>query len=212
MNDADQKVEELGISGPDGEDGDIEIVEVVGLEEDSPGAEPIDDAPDEIVLDLDEPESPGPRATAPDGGDDEQLARLRAEFENMQRRVEREQHHYRSQANAGLIGRLLPVLDNFERALAVGGNGVNGEALRDGIILIFRQLLEALRKEGLEAIEVIGEPFDPAVHEAVETDSESTMPANTIIEELQRGYRLNSRLLRPSLVKVRVDPSGRRED
>ena len=64
----------------------------------------------------------------------------------------------------------------------------------------------------MEAIEAIGEPFDPEVHEAVETDSESTMPADTITEELQRGYRLNSRLLRPSLVKVRVDPSGRRED
>jgi molecular chaperone GrpE len=211
MSDSGQKVREADIPGFEGDDGDIEIVEVVGLEEDSPGAEPVEADSDEIVLDLDATDSAEPDASAPDA-DDEQVARLRAEFENMQRRVEREQHHFRSQANAGLIARLLPVLDNFERALAVGGNGMNGEALRDGIILIFRQLLDELRKEGLEAIDAVGEPFDPEVHEAVETEAESAMPPDTVTEELQRGYRLNSRLLRPSLVKVRVDPSGRRED
>jgi len=97
------------------------------------------------------------------------------------------------------------VLDNFERAVAVSPQNDSDRAFRDGVVLIFKQLLEELRKEGLTAIDSIGEPFDPNLHEAVATDSESAFPPHTVVEEMQRGYLLHDRLLRPSQVKVRID-------
>ena len=75
-------------------------------------------------------------------------------------------------------------------------------SLLEGVELIFRQLLEALRREGLEAIDAVGEMFNPEYHEAVATDEDSGFPPQTVIEELQRGYKLNDRVIRPSLVKV----------
>ena len=81
---------------------------------------------------------------------------------------------------------------------------VNGDGLRQGIELIFRQMLDELRREGLEAISAVGQAFDPEIHDAVETESCSDYPADTVIEELLRGYTLRGRLLRPALVKVNV--------
>jgi molecular chaperone GrpE len=101
---------------------------------------------------------------------------------------------------------LLPVLDNFERALSTARQaGVDGQ-LHDGVALIFRQLLDELRREGLEAVDTVGEPFDPAVHEAVATAEDTGLPPHTIVEELQRGYLLQGRLLRPALVRVALAP------
>ncbi len=109
-------------------------------------------------------------------------------------------------ASAQLISRLLPVLDNFERALNAASQTEGGPGFYDGIALIFRQLLEELRREGLTAVDTVGEPFDPEVHEAVATSTDSDFPPNTVVEELQRGYLLHDRLLRPALVQVSIDP------
>lgn len=210
MSDSDRRMENSVLSPEDQSDDDIEIVEVVGLDEDSPGATAVEDDGD-LVLDLDEAPPAGPaQPEPPASADTERLIRLRAEFDNLERRVERERADFREQANADLIIRLLPVLDNFERGLASGMQAGDVESLRDGIVLIFRQLLDELRKEGLEAIEAVGETFDPEVHEAVETDEDSSLPPHTVTEELQRGYRMNGKLLRPSLVKVKVDPTDGR--
>jgi len=202
-------------------DDEIEIVEIVGLDEDSPAARPIRDEPvdvvaddergAEIVVDLDDELNETPElvvgATAPPViSEREQLMRLRADFENFKNRVDRTREANERQAAAQLVSRLLPVLDNFERALSAARQVERESTFQDGIGLIFRQLLDELRKEGLVSVDTVGEPFDPEVHEAVATTDVSGLPANTVVEELQRGYLLHSRLLRPALVKVSVDP------
>jgi molecular chaperone GrpE len=205
-------------------DEEIEILEIVGLDEDSPAARPLrrerqapethdDESDSEIVLDLDDELSVAPEVVPeaskpPELSDREQLARLQADYENFQKRVDRAREANERHAAAQLVSRLLPVLDNFERALSAARHVDGDTNFRDGISLIFRQLLDELRKEGLEAVDTVGEPFDPEVHEAVSTTAGTGLPPNTIVEELQRGYLLHGRLLRPALVKVSVDPSS----
>lgn len=193
----------------DGDDDDIEILEVVGLDEDSPAALPVDAAeprPEEIVLSLDDgPAEPGTVAT--DTPHDERLTRLQADFENLTKRAERERLEYGGKAVSYLVSRLLPVLDNFERAIEAAEGGANADPLQQGVVLIFRQLLDELRKEGLRAIEPVGQPFDPTVHEAVETLAPTGHARYRVIEEVQRGYFFNGRLLRPAQVKVGIDDS-----
>lgn len=131
----------------------------------------------------------------------DRLARLQAEFDNARKRALREQQDFRDFALADAMRTLLPILDSFDRAIAHAGEGT-GEELRTGVELINRQLHDALTKLGLEAVPATGEAFDPNVHEAlgiVETDE---VPDHHVYEELQRGYRLKGRLLRPSMVRV----------
>jgi molecular chaperone GrpE len=188
---------------------EIEIIEVVGLEEDSPAARPArDEDLDELVLEFEqESEAEARGAGVPVGSvERESFLRLQADFENFKRRAERERQEIRRRAARGVVGRLLPVLDNFERAVSVVQPGADDNGtFREGVLLIFRQLLEELRKEGLAAIDSIGQPFDPHLHDAVATDYESGLPSQTVVEELQRGYLLNGRVLRPALVKVAMD-------
>jgi molecular chaperone GrpE len=199
------------------EDSEIEIIEVIGLDEDSPApaashrSEQEERAAQEVVLDFDgEGGYAGGRAEQPNGNlrdipDSERLLRLKADFDNFKKRTEREQEASARHASAGLVTRLLPVLDNFERALARDVPVRDTNSFREGIEMIFRQLLEELRKEGLASVDSIGQPFDPNVHQAVATDSRSDLPSQTVLEELQRGYLMHDRLLRPSLVKVCVE-------
>jgi len=139
--------------------------------------------------------------------DDQRFKRLQADFENLNKRSERERRDYTERATMTLVSRLLPVLDNFERALAISSEPTDGEPMRDGVVLIFKQLLEELRREGLEVIEAVGQSFDPEIHEAVETDTTSGKASNIVTEEFLRGYRLKGDLLRPALVKVSIDPT-----
>jgi molecular chaperone GrpE len=184
---------------------DIEILEVVGMDEaEVPGAA----SEDEVVVAFDDLPVAAPAApdrTAEVEEARERLLRLRADFDNLKKRIEREREEYSRQATASLVARLLPVLDNLERALEAArcGRG-NGDALQNGVALIQRQLLDELRREGLRAVESVGQSFDPAVHEAVATDGASQLPINTVVEELQRGYYFDDRLLRPALVRVAV--------
>jgi molecular chaperone GrpE len=184
---------------------EIEILEVVGLDEDSPAAGPrdagADDESSEITLDFDDRAGADTGATHA-AGEGEQLTRLRADFENFKKRVEREQEANERHAAAGLVSRLLPVLDNFERALSADVPSEDGRAFRDGVALIFRQLLDELRKEGLAAVDSLGQPFDPKLHEAVATDTVAGLPDQTVVEEIRRGYLLYDRLLRAAQVKV----------
>lgn len=202
---------------PDGGDNDeIEILEVLGLEEDSPAAPVRRDRPDrrnrnEITLEFgegaeaDREESPRPTPAAEDREDRDQVVRLRADFENFKRRTERERETLERQAAARLIIRLLPVLDNFELALSSEIPERDGRTFQQGVALIFRQLLEELRRDGLSAVDSLAQPFDPHVHEAVATQRVPGLPGNTVVEELRRGYLLHDRLLRPALVRVCVD-------
>jgi molecular chaperone GrpE len=207
-------------------DEEIEIIEIVGLDEDSPAARPVreephvsapeDEAETDFVVELDDdPEAieedvrPTPAVSeAPIASDREQLMRLRADFENFKKRVDRTREATERHAAAQLVSRLLPVLDNFERALSAARQAEGDTVFQDGIGLIFRQMLDELRKEGLTAVDTVGEPFDPEIHEAVATMEGSGLPTNTVVEEMQRGYLLHGRLLRPALVKVSVEPSS----
>ncbi len=192
---------------------EIEILEIVGVDEEhpAPGAvAPAEVREEEIdngyVLDLDVPSVS--EAVEGEAGDRDRLVRLQADFENFKKRVERESEATRRQATARLVTELLPVLDNFERAVAAKPTSPEDSTFHAGFALIFRQLLEALRNEGLTAIDSLGQPFDPNLHEAVATESDSDLPSNTIVEEMQRGYMLNHRLLRPALVKVSMGSPG----
>jgi molecular chaperone GrpE len=130
----------------------------------------------------------------------DRLARLQAEFENARKRTAREQQEFREYALADAVKSLLPVLDSFERALQAGP-GEKSE-LESGIELIYKQLQESLMKLGLRAIPAKGEPFDPRLHQAIEMVETSDAQDHHVLEELQRGYKLKDRLLRPAMVKV----------
>ena len=130
----------------------------------------------------------------------DRLARLQAEFENARKRTAREQQDFRDYALADAIKTLLPTLDSFERALQI--SSAEKSELYGGIELIYKQLQDALVKLGLRPIPAKGEPFDPHLHEAIEMVDTSDAPDHQILEELQRGYKLKDRLLRPSMVKV----------
>jgi molecular chaperone GrpE len=137
----------------------------------------------------------------------DQYLRSRADFENFRRRNEREKSDYFRHALSGVMRELLPVVDNFERALASGAEG--GEDFRKGIELIARQFVDVLQKQGLRAVEESGVAFDPTIHEAITSEEKPDVPANTVVEVFQKGYFLNDRLVRPALVKVSTGgPSG----
>jgi molecular chaperone GrpE len=136
----------------------------------------------------------------------DRLARLQAEFENARKRAVREQQDYREYAVSDTVKSLLPILDSFERALQVSGN--NGNDLRSGVELIYKQLQDALVKLGLRQIPTKGEPFDPHLHEAIEMVDTDEVEDHHVLDELQRGYKLKERLLRPAMVRVARNPKS----
>lgn len=193
----------------DGAD-DIEILEVVGLDEDgAPVAdtEAVDEEVDLIFESdaLDAPPEPEPPRATDGAPQNERVLRLQADFENYKKRIERERVEHLRYATATLLQRLLPVLDNFDRAMASARGAGVADPLLDGVLLIQRQLLDEMKKEGLRPMESIGQIFDPRVHEAVATDDTTSAPPHTVTAVFQRGYTLHERVLRPALVRVRVD-------
>ena len=130
----------------------------------------------------------------------ERYMRLMAEFQNFKRRAAREKSDIHAYANEKIIGELLPVLDNFERALDTKSEDVEGYA--KGMELIFTQLRTALEHAGLAEIPAMGEEFDPNVHNAVMTEDSEEIEDNHISKVLQKGYKLNDKVIRPSMVAV----------
>jgi molecular chaperone GrpE len=135
----------------------------------------------------------------------DRLARLQAEFENARKRAVREQQDFREYALADAVKELLPTLDSFERALQTSAG--DRSEFRGGIELIYKQLQDALVKLGLRPIPAKGEPFDPHLHQAIEMVDTRDVRDHHVLEELQRGYKLKDRLLRPSMVKVANNPN-----
>jgi molecular chaperone GrpE len=129
--------------------------------------------------------------------------RSRADFENLRKRVERDRIEERDRLAAGIIGEILPSLDNMDRALELQGDEAS---FREGIALIRRQIDDAMRKLGVEPIDALGEPFDPVFHEAVTAEQREGFASNTVIEEIRKGYTLGGRVIRPTLVKVVISP------
>ncbi|MCM3089115.1 nucleotide exchange factor GrpE [Bhargavaea ginsengi] len=133
---------------------------------------------------------------------EDKYLRLLSDFENFKRRSAAEiqaSEKYRSQK---LMVELLPVLDNFGRAFDADVTSEDAIALKKGMEMISRSFRSALEKEGLEEIEAEGKEFDPNFHHAVMQGQDDSQPSNTILEELQKGYMLKDRILRPSMVKV----------
>ena len=130
------------------------------------------------------------------------LLRKTAEFDNYRRRTERERQAQAETAAADLLGELLPLVDDLERALQAEAGSEGAEAYRRGVELIHRQLMEILRKRGVKAIEALGADFDPHHHQAVAHEAAAGHREGEVIEEYRRGYTLGDRLLRPSMVKV----------
>jgi len=136
------------------------------------------------------------------------LVRRQADFENYRKRIERERQQDRHRGVESFVESLLPVLDGFERALAVHGDAVYEEH-RKGFLLIDRQLRDILAKRGLERIEAEGKTFDPFLHHAVDRVESEQYPDGTILEVLQTGYRFHDRVLRPAMVRVATHPAAR---
>ena len=133
----------------------------------------------------------------------DRLARAQAEFENARRRASKEQQDFRDYATIDTIKALLPAMDSFERALHIKSEGPD---FRNGVELIYKQLLDALSKLGVKPIPAKGEPFDPHFHEAIEMVETTEAADHEVLEELQRGYKYKDRLLRPAMVKVAKNP------
>ncbi|MCL5269075.1 MAG: nucleotide exchange factor GrpE [bacterium] len=130
----------------------------------------------------------------------EQLMRQQAEFENYRKRQRRDEQQRIEQANQDLLKNLLPVLDNFDRAVQNSGDSI--EAFSAGIDMVRKQLFDILSQNGLEKIEALGQPFDPNRHEAVSMETTDAQPDNTVCGVFQEGYLLKGRLLRPAMVRV----------
>src|SRR6267154_5173102 len=137
----------------------------------------------------------------------EQLLRRQAEFDNFRKRLERDKLESQDRAKADTLKQLLPILDNFERALkhaTVRDDEGNDGGLRTGVELIYKQLVDLIQIQRLEPIKAVGQPFDPHLHEAVTTTPTNEVTENTVLEELQRGYLYNGKLVRPATVRVSV--------
>ncbi len=175
------------------EPGEIEILGIEGEADD-------DSAPRAVA---------GPAPAAAGGGElgaeleaaEARYVRLRADFDNYRKRSEREREDALRYSMAEPLRALLPVVDNLERAMAAPGGA---DDLRRGVEMIARQFGEILRKLGLAEVPAVGERFDPRMHEAVMREESAEVAAPTVVGELQKGYWLHDRLLRPAMVRVAV--------
>lgn len=131
-----------------------------------------------------------------------QLQRLQADFDNYRKRTQKEKSELIKYASERLVEDLLPVLDNFDRAVSAAKVNLDFTSFSQGVEMILRQMQTALSKEGLKAMETVGQPFDPNVHEAVLRVASEEYPENTVVEEVQKGYYLKEKILRPCMVKV----------
>jgi molecular chaperone GrpE len=127
--------------------------------------------------------------------------RLAADFDNYKKRVRQDQSETIQLANADLIGKLLPVVDNFHRVIESAPPEVDDAWLK-GIQLTLQQLDELLASQGVSTIESVGQPFDPSLHEAIGHEESDEHPEDTVVSEVRKGYRLNDRVVRPALVRV----------
>jgi molecular chaperone GrpE len=133
---------------------------------------------------------------------DNRYLRLQADFDNFRRRTRLEIEAGEKYKAQKLVTELLPVLDNFERGLKVEADNEQTKTLLQGMEMVYRSLVDALKKEGVEPIEAVGKEFDPNFHQAVMQGEDESFASNIVIEEFQKGYMLKDRLIRPSMVKV----------
>ncbi|MEH7272871.1 nucleotide exchange factor GrpE [Neobacillus vireti] len=133
---------------------------------------------------------------------DNRYLRLQADFDNFRRRTRLDIEAGEKYKAQKLVTELLPVLDNFERGLKVEADNEQTKSLLQGMEMVYRSLVDALKKEGVEPIEAVGKEFDPNFHQAVMQGEDENFGSNIVSDEFQKGYMLKDRLIRPSMVKV----------
>ncbi len=132
----------------------------------------------------------------------EKMLRLQADIENTRKRMERDKIVFLKFSNELIIGELIPFVDDFKRAFTAADQTKEFDVLHKGVEMILKRLLDLLKDKGVTEIEAQGKPFDPAFHEALMQVVSDEYPENTVIEELEKGYLLNERVLRTAKVKV----------
>lgn len=198
-----------GPAAPSSDD-EIEILEVVGINETERTSDPIPEMPPEPrhhahpAPDTAEMERALDEARRQKDHSHDLFLRAKAELENFRKRTDRDADQRRDADAAHLVGRLLPVLDNLERALRAAGAAEH--PLIGGVTLVHQQLLEILGREGLAPIDTTDAAFDPHHHEAVEVVRDSGRKAGAVLQEMQKGYIFRERLIRPALVRVAGGP------
>lgn len=130
------------------------------------------------------------------------MLRMQADFENSRRRTRLDLEATEKYKAQSLITELLPAIDNFERALKVEADNDQVKSLLQGMEMVYRSLLDALKKEGAEQIEAVGKEFDPHLHQAIMQVEDANFGSNVVVEEFQKGYMLKDRIIRPAMVKV----------
>ncbi|HDK4626004.1 TPA: nucleotide exchange factor GrpE [Staphylococcus aureus] len=133
---------------------------------------------------------------------EEKYLRIYAEFENYKRRIQRENEINKTYQSQRVLTDILPAIDNIERALQIEGDDETFKSLQKGVQMVHESLINALKDNGLEVIKTEGEAFDPNIHQAVVQDDNPDFESGEITQELQKGYKLKDRVLRPSMVKV----------
>ncbi|ALX48130.1 nucleotide exchange factor GrpE [Lentibacillus amyloliquefaciens] len=131
----------------------------------------------------------------------QRVLRIQAEFDNFKKRSQKEKEQERKYKSEDFVKELLPALDNFERALQVEVTDET-KSFVDGVSMVYNQIKEALKSQGVEEIESVGQPFDPNIHHAVMQVEDKEADSETVTEELQKGYYLKDRVIRPAMVKV----------
>ena len=151
------------------------------------------------------------KAKAKDNYD--RLLRVTAEFDNYRKRMDREMTHFRQYANESLIKEVLPIVDNLERALSMeyDQNENAFQAMRTGVQMTLKGLQDTLKKFGVVPVEALEKPFDPNFHQAISPEESEEYPEDIVLRELQKGYVLNGRLLRPAMVVVSKKPGEKPE-
>ncbi|GJL55187.1 MAG: protein GrpE [Nitrospirales bacterium] len=190
MSTSDQPIQD-DASGSERTNSSSSTEEVENVAQETPGPDDLESLRQELNAKTEEA-----RATH------DKYLRLAAEFDNYKRRSQRDQSDAIKFANEKLIKDLLPTLENLERAIQSAQEQHITGALLEGVVLTHKQFLESLTKLGLQQISSLGEPFDPAKHQAVAQVESDTAVPNTVIEEYQKGYFLHERILRPAMVTV----------
>ncbi|MED4400992.1 nucleotide exchange factor GrpE [Metabacillus fastidiosus] len=167
--------------------------------------------PEVEILDADENVSSGENAEANEkiaeleaklDEAENKMLRVQADYDNFRRRSRLDQEAAQKYRAQSLVTEIIPALDNFGRALQIEADDEKTKSLLQGMEMIHKQLIQALQNEGVEVIESVGLPFDPNFHQAVMQVEDENFESNTVVEELQKGYKLKDRVIRPAMVKV----------
>ncbi len=143
----------------------------------------------------------------------DKMLRVSADFDNYRKRMVRERHNTIKFANESLVVKLLPVLDNLEAALsATNSNNITVDSLKTGVTMVLNQLKTIFAEAGLEEINAINQPFDPIVHEAISEQETRDVSPGYVVSQIRKGYKFNSKLLRPATVVVAKAPSKHNEN